>query len=71
MFGAEAGTSVAVPSLIEDRPPARRVVDPSKNVRRRRGLRVGGHATTDADAPISFDAGFYGTYFPSLSVFPG
>ncbi len=32
---------------------------------------IGGHATTDADALVSFDDGFYGTYFPSLSVHPG
>lgn len=31
---------------------------------------IGGHATTDADVLVSFDAGFYGTYFPSLSVSP-
>ncbi|WP_129115179.1 type II toxin-antitoxin system VapC family toxin [Halegenticoccus tardaugens] len=31
---------------------------------------IGGHATADADALISFDAGFYGTYFPALTVRP-
>lgn len=31
---------------------------------------VGGHATADADALVSFDSGFYGTYFPSLTVRP-
>jgi len=31
---------------------------------------VGGHAVADADALISFDRGFYGTYFPSLTVRP-
>lgn len=31
---------------------------------------IGGHATTDADALLSFDTGFYGTYFPSLTVRP-
>lgn len=31
---------------------------------------IGGHAATDADALITFDAAFYGTYFPSLPVRP-
>jgi len=31
---------------------------------------VGGHAVADADSLISFDSGFYGTYFPSLTVLP-
>ncbi len=31
---------------------------------------VGGHAAIDADALVSFDSGFYGTYFPSLTVRP-
>lgn len=31
---------------------------------------IGGHAAADADALISFDMGFYGTYFPSLTVLP-
>jgi hypothetical protein len=31
---------------------------------------IGGHAVTDADGLVSFDAGFYGTYFPSLTVYP-
>jgi hypothetical protein len=31
---------------------------------------IGGHAVVDADALISFDSGFYRTYFPSLTVRP-
>ena len=31
---------------------------------------IGGHATVDADALVSFDSGFYGTYFPSLTRYP-
>lgn len=31
---------------------------------------IGGHAATDADALITFDAALYGTYFPSLPVRP-
>lgn len=31
---------------------------------------VGGHAAVDADALVTFDSGFYGTYFPSLTVRP-
>lgn len=31
---------------------------------------IGGHAATDADALVSFDTGFYGTYFPSLTRYP-
>lgn len=31
---------------------------------------IGGHASTDADALISFDTGFYESYFPSLTVYP-
>jgi uncharacterized protein with PIN domain len=31
---------------------------------------IGGHAVVDADSLISFDGGFYGTYFPSLTVRP-
>lgn len=31
---------------------------------------IGGHASVDAEALLSFDRGFYGTYFPSLAVFP-
>lgn len=31
---------------------------------------IGGHAASDADRLISFDNGFYGTYFPSLMVKP-
>jgi len=31
---------------------------------------VGGHAAADADALVSFDSGFYDTYFPSLTVRP-
>ncbi|MFW6045859.1 MAG: PIN domain-containing protein [Natronomonas sp.] len=29
---------------------------------------IGGHATVDADALVSFDTAFYGEYFPSLTV---
>lgn len=31
---------------------------------------IGGHATVDADALVSFDTAFYQTYFPSLPVVP-
>lgn len=31
---------------------------------------IGGHATVEADALVSFDTAFYGTYFPSLTVSP-
>lgn len=31
---------------------------------------IGGHATVDGDALISFDTAFYGTYYPSLTVYP-
>jgi len=31
---------------------------------------VGGHAVVDADSLVSFDEGFYETYFPSLTVYP-
>jgi hypothetical protein len=31
---------------------------------------IGGHATVDADALLSFDTAFYGTYFPSVTVSP-
>lgn len=31
---------------------------------------IGAHAVADADVLISFDSGFYGTYFPSLPVRP-
>lgn len=31
---------------------------------------IGGHATVDADALLSFDTGFYATYFPSLLTHP-
>ena len=31
---------------------------------------IGSHATVDADALVSFDSGFYGTYFPSLTCYP-
>lgn len=30
----------------------------------------GGHAVMDADSLISFDRGFFETYFPSLTVYP-
>ncbi|WP_247729921.1 type II toxin-antitoxin system VapC family toxin [Halovivax limisalsi] len=29
---------------------------------------IGGHATVDADALVSFDRGFYESYFPTLTV---
>ena len=32
---------------------------------------IGGHATVDADALVTFDSGFYETYFPELPVKPG
>lgn len=32
---------------------------------------IGAHASVDADALVSFDAAFFGTYFPSLAVSPG
>lgn len=31
---------------------------------------IGGHATADADALISFDTAFYRTYFPDLTLVP-
>lgn len=31
---------------------------------------IGGHAIVDCDSLVSFDAAFYETYFPSLTVFP-
>jgi len=31
---------------------------------------IGGHATVDGDALVSFDTAFYETYFPSLTVYP-
>lgn len=31
---------------------------------------IGGHAEADADALVSFDRGFYGTYFPDVPVHP-
>lgn len=31
---------------------------------------IGGHASVDADSLVSFDAGFYESYFPSLPVRP-
>lgn len=31
---------------------------------------IGGHATVDGDAVVSFDAAFYETYFPSVAVYP-
>ena len=31
---------------------------------------VGGHATVDADELLTFDQGFYGSYFPDLAVRP-
>lgn len=32
---------------------------------------IGGHATVDAESLITFDSGFYGSYFPSLTLSPG
>lgn len=31
---------------------------------------IGGHAAVDGDALVSFDAGFYETYFSSVTVYP-
>jgi len=31
---------------------------------------IGGHAATDADGLLSFDTGFYSTYFPAVPVEP-
>lgn len=31
---------------------------------------IGGHAVTDAEALVTFDADFYGSYFPELAVRP-
>ena len=31
---------------------------------------IGGHATVDGDRLVSFDTGFYETYFPVLTVYP-
>jgi predicted nucleic acid-binding protein len=31
---------------------------------------IGGHAVTDAEALVTFDTGFYGSYFPNLAVRP-
>lgn len=31
---------------------------------------IGGHAVTDADALVTFDTGFYGSYFSALDVRP-
>lgn len=31
---------------------------------------IGGHATVDGDALVSFDTGFYETYFPKVTVHP-
>jgi len=31
---------------------------------------IGGHATVDEDALVSFDTAFYETYFPSLTIYP-
>ena len=31
---------------------------------------IGAHAVIDCDGLVSFDEGFYSTYFPSLPVFP-
>jgi predicted nucleic acid-binding protein len=31
---------------------------------------IGGHAVADTEALVTFDAGFYGSYFPELAVQP-
>lgn len=31
---------------------------------------IGGHAAVDAESLVSFDRGFYRTYFPDLTVYP-
>lgn len=31
---------------------------------------IGGHASRDADALVTFDSAFYETYFPSVTVYP-
>ena len=31
---------------------------------------IGAHAAVDCDGLVSFDGGFYSTYFPSLTVYP-
>jgi predicted nucleic acid-binding protein len=31
---------------------------------------IGGHAAVDGDALVSFDSGFYETYFPAVTVYP-
>lgn len=31
---------------------------------------IGGHATVDGDGLVSFDTGFYETYFPGVTVYP-
>jgi predicted nucleic acid-binding protein len=31
---------------------------------------IGGHATVDGDGLVSFDTGFYETYFPELTLYP-
>lgn len=31
---------------------------------------IGGHATVDGDALVSFDSAFYETYFPGVTVYP-
>ena len=31
---------------------------------------IGGHAAADSDALVSFDTGFYETYFPTVTVHP-
>lgn len=31
---------------------------------------IGGHASVDGDGLVTFDTGFYETYFPTLTVYP-
>lgn len=31
---------------------------------------IGGHASVDATGLVTFDSAFYGTYFPSVTVYP-
>lgn len=31
---------------------------------------IGGHAAVDGDGLVTFDAGFYDSYFPSVTVYP-
>lgn len=45
------------------------VLDPRQHIAA--DFLIGGHATGDCDALVSFDTAFYETYFPSLTVYPG